>query len=49
MNIIIYLIAAAVIGWLATEFMRDRSNLLTNIIVSPLWEHSWLVTLLAHS
>jgi uncharacterized membrane protein YeaQ/YmgE (transglycosylase-associated protein family) len=34
MNIIIYLIAAAVIGWLATEIMRDRSNLLTNIIVA---------------
>jgi uncharacterized membrane protein YeaQ/YmgE (transglycosylase-associated protein family) len=34
MNIIIYLIAAAVIGWLATEFMRDRSNLLMNIVVA---------------
>jgi uncharacterized membrane protein YeaQ/YmgE (transglycosylase-associated protein family) len=34
MNIIIYLIAAAVIGWVATEYMRDRSNLLTNIIVA---------------
>lgn len=34
MNIIIYLIAAAVIGWLATEIMHDRSNLLINIVVA---------------
>ena len=34
MNIIIYLIAAAIIGWIATEIMRDRSNLLINIIVA---------------
>ena len=34
MNIIIYLIVAAVIGWIATEIMRDRSNLLINIIVA---------------
>ncbi len=34
MNIIIYLIAAAVIGWLATEIMHDRSNLLVNIVVA---------------
>jgi len=33
MNIIIYLVVAAVIGWVATEIMRDRSNLLMNIIV----------------
>ena len=36
MNIIIYLVAAAVIGWVATELMRDRSNLLINIIVAVL-------------
>lgn len=34
MNIIIYLVAAAVIGWVATEIMRDRSNLLINIVVA---------------
>jgi uncharacterized membrane protein YeaQ/YmgE (transglycosylase-associated protein family) len=34
MNIIIYLVAAAVIGWVATELMHDRSNLLINIIVA---------------
>lgn len=34
MNIIIYLIVAAVIGWVATEIMHDRSNLLINIIVA---------------
>lgn len=34
MNIIIYLIVAAVIGWLATELMHDRSNLLLNIVVA---------------
>jgi uncharacterized membrane protein YeaQ/YmgE (transglycosylase-associated protein family) len=36
MNIIIYLIVAAVIGWVATEIMRDRSNLLINIVVAVL-------------
>jgi len=34
MNIIIYLIVAAVIGWVATGIMHDRSNLLINIIVA---------------
>jgi uncharacterized membrane protein YeaQ/YmgE (transglycosylase-associated protein family) len=34
MNIIIYLVVAAVIGWVATEIMRDRSNLLMNIIIA---------------
>lgn len=34
MNILIYLVVAAVIGWLATELMHDRSNLLINIIVA---------------
>jgi uncharacterized membrane protein YeaQ/YmgE (transglycosylase-associated protein family) len=33
-NLVIYLIVAAVIGWVATELMRDRSNLLLNIIVA---------------
>jgi len=34
MNLIIYLIVAAVIGWVATGIMHDRSNLLINIIVA---------------
>ena len=35
MNLLIYLIVAAVIGWVATKLMHDdRSNLLINIIVA---------------
>ena len=34
MNLIMYLVAAAVIGWIATEVMQDRSNLLINIVVA---------------
>jgi uncharacterized membrane protein YeaQ/YmgE (transglycosylase-associated protein family) len=34
MNILIYLIVAAVIGWVATQLMHDRSNLFLNIIVA---------------
>jgi len=34
MNILIYLLGAAVIGWVATEIMHDRSNLLINIVVA---------------
>ena len=34
MNILIYLIVAAVIGWLASVIMKDRSNILINIIVA---------------
>ena len=33
-NILIYLLVAAIIGWIATEIMHDRSNLLLNIIVA---------------
>ena len=36
MNILIYLLVAAVIGWVATEIMHDRSNLLINIVVAVL-------------
>jgi len=36
MYLLIYLIVAAVIGWVATEIMHDRSNLLINIIVAVL-------------
>lgn len=34
MNLLIYLIVAAIIGWVATELMHDRSNLLLNIVVA---------------
>ncbi|HEY3311724.1 MAG TPA: GlsB/YeaQ/YmgE family stress response membrane protein [Anaerolineales bacterium] len=34
MNILIYLVVAALIGWVATELMHDRSNLLINIVVA---------------
>jgi uncharacterized membrane protein YeaQ/YmgE (transglycosylase-associated protein family) len=34
MNILIYLVVAAIIGWVATELMHDRSNLLINIVVA---------------
>jgi uncharacterized membrane protein YeaQ/YmgE (transglycosylase-associated protein family) len=36
MNILIYLVVAAVIGWVATEIMHDRSGLLMNIILAVL-------------
>lgn len=36
MNILIYLLVAAVIGWVATALMGDRSNLLINIVVAVL-------------
>ena len=36
MNILIYLLVAAVIGWVATQLMHDSSNLLINIIVAVL-------------
>jgi uncharacterized membrane protein YeaQ/YmgE (transglycosylase-associated protein family) len=35
-NVIVYLIVAAVIGWLASEIMRDRASILVNIIVAVL-------------
>ena len=35
-NIIVYLIVAAVIGWLASEIMRDRASLVINILVAVL-------------
>ena len=34
MNIIIYLVVAAVIGWVASEIMHDRASLLIYIIVA---------------
>ena len=34
MNLLVYLIVAAIIGWVATELMHDRSNLLLNIVIA---------------
>ena len=34
MNIIIYLVVAAVIGWVASVIMKDRASLFVNIIVA---------------
>lgn len=34
MNILIYLVVAAVIGWVATSLMHDSGGLLINIVVS---------------
>jgi uncharacterized membrane protein YeaQ/YmgE (transglycosylase-associated protein family) len=34
MNILIYLLAAAVIGWIASEIMHDRKSLLINIVIA---------------
>jgi uncharacterized membrane protein YeaQ/YmgE (transglycosylase-associated protein family) len=34
MNIIIYLVVAAVIGWVASVIMKDRSSILVNIVVA---------------
>jgi uncharacterized membrane protein YeaQ/YmgE (transglycosylase-associated protein family) len=34
LNLVIYLIVAAGIGWVATELMHDRSNLLLNIVIA---------------
>ena len=36
MNLLKYLLVAAVIGWVATQVMHDNSNLLVNIIVAVL-------------
>jgi uncharacterized membrane protein YeaQ/YmgE (transglycosylase-associated protein family) len=33
-NLLIYLLVAAVIGWVATTLLHDRSNLLLNIVVA---------------
>ena len=33
-NLLIYLIVAAGIGWVATGIMHDRSNLLLNIVIA---------------
>lgn len=34
MNIIIYLVVAAIIGWVASVIMKDKASLFINIIVA---------------
>jgi uncharacterized membrane protein YeaQ/YmgE (transglycosylase-associated protein family) len=50
MNIIIYLIVAAVIGWIATVIMHDRSNLVVNIIIGVIGAFlaGWFISPLLH-
>ena len=50
MNIIVYLIVAAVIGWVATLITHNRSNLLINIIVAVVGAFlaGWFLTPLFH-
>ena len=49
-NILLYLLVAAVIGWLASEIMHDRANLLVNIIVAIVGAFlaGWFLTPLFH-
>jgi uncharacterized membrane protein YeaQ/YmgE (transglycosylase-associated protein family) len=35
-SILVYLIVAAIIGWVTTELLRDRSSLLINILAAAL-------------
>jgi uncharacterized membrane protein YeaQ/YmgE (transglycosylase-associated protein family) len=50
MNIVIYLVVAAIIGWVATELMHDRSNLLLNIVVAVIGAFlaGWFLSPLFH-
>jgi uncharacterized membrane protein YeaQ/YmgE (transglycosylase-associated protein family) len=50
MNILIYLVVAAVIGWVATSIMHDRSNLLINIVVAVIGAFlaGWFLSPLFH-
>ena len=46
MNILIYLVVAAVIGWVASEIMHDRTSLLMNIILAVIgaFVAGWFLT-----
>lgn len=50
MNIIIYLVVAAVIGWVASVIMKDRANILINIIVAIVGAFlaGWFISPLLH-
>ncbi len=50
MNIIIYLVVAAVIGWIASVIMKDRANIFINIIVAIVGAFlaGWFISPLLH-
>ncbi len=50
MNILIYLVVAAVIGWVASVIMKDRSSILINIIVAVIGAFlaGWFISPLLH-
>jgi uncharacterized membrane protein YeaQ/YmgE (transglycosylase-associated protein family) len=50
MNIIIYLVVAAVIGWVASVIMKDRASILINIIVAIVGAFlaGWFISPLLH-
>jgi uncharacterized membrane protein YeaQ/YmgE (transglycosylase-associated protein family) len=50
MNIIIYLVVAAVIGWVASVIMKDRASILINIIVAIIGAFlaGWFISPLLH-
>lgn len=50
MNILIYLLVAAVIGWVATTIMHDNKGLLINIIVAIVGAFlaGWLLSPIFH-
>jgi uncharacterized membrane protein YeaQ/YmgE (transglycosylase-associated protein family) len=50
MNIIIYLVVAAVIGWIASVIMKDRASIFINIIVAIVGAFlaGWFISPLLH-
>ncbi len=50
MNIIIYLVVAAVIGWIASIIMKDRASIFINIIVAIVGAFlaGWFISPLLH-
>ena len=50
MTILVWLIAGAIVGWVATSLMHDQSNLLINIVVGVVgaFVAGYLLTPLLH-
>ncbi len=50
LNILIYLVVAAIIGWIASEIMHDRKSILVNIIIAIVGAFlaGWFLTPLFH-
>ena len=50
MSIIIYLVVAAVIGWIASVIMNDRANIFINIIIAIVGAFlaGWFISPLLH-